>query len=213
MKITHKNNQAGFTIVELMVATLVFSSIILVITFGVMQFSKAYYRGVTASKTQNTARSIIEAVTQSVQYSGGDLGKATAAPYQTYCLGNSQFDFRKSYMRQSEAEHVLYVSPTNTSSCSSKTFDAATSRELLDPNMRLVKFSILPVDGTTNMFAVNVRVAYGADDLLCSPDKNDCGNAGTSSNLTEPDLVCKITTGSQFCAVSELSTTIQKRIN
>lgn len=188
-------NQAGFTIVELMIATMVFSSIILVITFGVLQFSKAYYKGITASNTQNAARNIIDATTQAAQYSGGTLTTNTSGAVKTICIGNSQFDYQLDTKRTSTS-HVLYVSPNSSSSCATKAFDATASRELIDPNMRLAKFDVSLVPGSTSLYTVTVRVVYGETDLL-TPD----------------GMSCQITTGSQFCATSELSATIQKRIN
>jgi hypothetical protein len=54
------------------------------------------------------------------------------------------------------------------------------------------------VSGTTGLYSIDVRVVYGDDDLLINP---------TATNAT-----CKVGSGSQFCAVSELSTVVQQRI-
>lgn len=52
--------QEGFTVVELMIATLVFSVILTVITMGVLSFRNRYYKAVNASTTQNTTRTVID---------------------------------------------------------------------------------------------------------------------------------------------------------
>src|SRR5262249_25193419 len=67
------SRQAGFTIVELMVATLVFSTILIVITYGVLSFTRAYYNGVTNSTTQDTARNIISTISQAVEFNGSGI--------------------------------------------------------------------------------------------------------------------------------------------
>ena len=53
-----QSSQSGFTIVELMIATLVFAMVLLVITVGVMSFTRAYYRGINQSNTQRVARAV-----------------------------------------------------------------------------------------------------------------------------------------------------------
>ncbi|MDB5166052.1 MAG: hypothetical protein JWM37_124 [Candidatus Saccharibacteria bacterium] len=206
-------NQIGFTIVELMVATMVFSSIILVITFGVLQFSNSYYKGVTSANTQNAARNILESVSGAIQFSGATLGTdVTNPPFKTFCFGGTQYNYVMSKMRDASTPHVLYSTPSSGGACNTSTF-GATSRDLVDNNMRVVKFTIKPVAGSTSLYVVSVRIAYGADDLLCSPSvSGDCDSSSTSTKLGNTDLVCKISTGKQFCATSELTATVQKRI-
>lgn len=59
-------NTAGFTIVELMIATVVFSVILILITTGIIQIGKAYYKGIIGSRTQETARKITDEVGRSI---------------------------------------------------------------------------------------------------------------------------------------------------
>jgi hypothetical protein len=98
--------------------------------------------------------------------------------------------------------------PQNLAFSSSGLHDA---RELLGERMRLSRFDIdPPVNG---MYKITIRVVYGDDDLLCSPAADDCNSNTTSSNLTSNDLTCKLKAGSQFCSVSELSTTVRRRVD
>jgi len=48
-----KRLQSGFTLVELMIATMVFSVILLVITYGVVRFTNSYYKGLNSSTTNS----------------------------------------------------------------------------------------------------------------------------------------------------------------
>lgn len=207
---SQKRTGAGFTIIELLIATAIFSVILLIITTAVLQFSKQYYKGVIASSTQGTARALIDDVARSIQFNGGGVSEFANG----YCIGTSK---RYSYAlnrqvidngpiaAQGQSRHGL-VSDTITG-CNTATgalpnmqnlatLPAGTNaRELLGQRMRLAKFDI---DGTNNNYTITVRVVYGDNDLL--------------SNPTDPNMFCKPEAGSQFCAVSELSTTVRKRV-
>jgi hypothetical protein len=84
--------------------------------------------------------------------------------------------------------------------------------------MRLAKLSVTEV-GSSSLYQIDVRVVYGADDLLCSPNEvaGSCTNIKampSGKDYQYPDLQCKPKiSGSQFCAASELSSTVEKRIN
>lgn len=232
-KISHR--QAGFTIVELLIATLVFSTVVLVITFGIIQFSRSYYRGSTTTNLQNATRNVIDAVSQAIQFSGSDVtswsqtssgGEVTAGGY---CIGNTQFDFVVGKQRGGDSlatgqvKHALYSAPSAAGSCTAINADTNPNvKDLADPNMRVVKFTIKNLG--PNLYTVDLRLAYGDADLLCSPkvttaNPNDSGSCSSKSDPTtydnylyKGDLTCKITNGSQFCAAAELSTIVQKRV-
>ena len=65
---TTKHKQSGFTIVELMISISVLSVILLIVTLGIIQISKTYYKGIIQSSTQQTARTILDDVSQSLQF-------------------------------------------------------------------------------------------------------------------------------------------------
>lgn len=226
--------QQGFTIVELMVATLVFAVILVVITVGVLHFTNAYYRGVNSSSTQNTARSIIDTVSQAVQFGGGDFGctPTTAAPppnncpnATTYCIGNLQFDFLKGRKLDGSAvKDALYQSPHNGAGCTAVAglaggVSVTNGKELLANNMRLSDLKVTKL--SNGLYSIAVRIAYGDDDLFCVPSLNGAtggckqGDGPMTSAILLANvsaIQCKSTAGSQFCAISELSTTVQTRI-
>ncbi|HPG37411.1 MAG TPA: prepilin-type N-terminal cleavage/methylation domain-containing protein [Candidatus Saccharibacteria bacterium] len=66
-----RRQQSGFTIVEMMIATAIFSIILLIITAGVMAFSRQYMRGQTASNLQFTARQVTAQMGQDIQFGTG----------------------------------------------------------------------------------------------------------------------------------------------
>ncbi len=234
-----QGSQRGFTIIELLIATLVFSVILIVITTGVMRFSRQYYKGVISSATQDTARILVDDIARAIQFNGGNVAILTtnnlavppnpSAPPVGYCIGGSKrYSFALNRQIKSvnpdttmhQSRHALVSD--NISGCSTNTraLDTAAlttlttpnARELLGEHMRLNKFSI---KGSEGVYTINVKVVYGDDDLLCSPSVPDDCNAdsGLSTSLNNPDVTCRSMPGAQFCAVSELTTTVKKRVN
>lgn len=91
-----KRRAAGFTIVELMIATAVFAVVLLVITAGVLQFSRSYYQGVIAGRTQNVARQLMDDVTHDIEFEPGTVSDLTRRnPHAAsgtivgYCIGQA----------------------------------------------------------------------------------------------------------------------------
>lgn len=62
-------SQNGFTILELMVATVVLSVVLLIATMTILGVGKLYYKGQNATHTNDTARNILEDVSQHIEFS------------------------------------------------------------------------------------------------------------------------------------------------
>lgn len=210
----------GFTIIELMVATMVFSVVLLLVTAGILQITRVYYKGVTESSTQNTARSIIDSISQAIQFSGGEVTETTAGPAAgtdyAFCVSNNQFSYRLGHQVKNnpgaadETWHAI-VASTVSGSCNSATpqtlsNQTVTGRDLMGKDMRLAN---LVVDNIgPSQYRIVVRVVYGDSDLLYSPSA-----PSDAAGATKPDAACKpVRAGTQFCAVSELSTVVVKRV-
>lgn len=202
-----RKKQAGFTIIELLIATAIFAIIMIVITVAVLQFSRQYYKGVVSSSTQSTARTLIDDVTRAIQFNGG----AVSVIPNGYCIGTAK---RYSYAlnrqvidnspdsAKHQGLHGLVsdtVSGCNTSTtalpvASLGSLTTPNARELLGQRMRLTKFDIT---NNSELYTITVRIVYGDDEVLTS--------------TTDPNMSCKSNAGSQFCAVSELTTSVRKR--
>jgi prepilin-type N-terminal cleavage/methylation domain-containing protein len=211
--------QGGFTIVELLVATLVFSVVLVLITIGVLQFNKQYYKGLTESTTQNTARSLMEDISQAIQFSGDQVTSpiGSTGAEKGLCIGNQRYSYLLGWQLEDgtpntskhQTNHAaVRDTPGNCGGLSAQDFSGSVSgTELLGPHMRISKLDVKRVAGSSNLYSIDVRVAYGDDDLLYSPSGDGTGPAA-------PDAACHYGwSGTQFCATSELSTTVEKRIN
>jgi len=196
---------SGFTIIELMIATLVFSTILVVITFGVIRFTNSYYKGVNSSTTQKTAQSVVDAVTQAVQFSTGSPTPSTASDgvHGYFCVGGMKYIYVISVPYDAKSAPAVGASnaggiyeTTNTDACSSAN-PGPSVRQLLADNMRVTSLAFVPTTNTS-IWQFSLSVAYGDDDLLTA--------------TSGPNVQCKTQTGSQFCAAISLSTVAQQRV-
>lgn len=216
-------NQRAFTIIELMIASVVFSVIILLVSTGVIRIGNSYYSGVLRARTQDTARNIIDEISRGIQFSGvgvistrpvvaTDPGYAAATNGSVYgfCVNNIGYSYvmDKKLANSTAGDTVRYGLIRYDSDCSTfvpvNVADLAfaggltNQRELLGIGMRLSDLNVV-FDSTSNTATITVGIASGDDDLF--------NETGTAINKT-----CKSGAGSQFCAVSKLTTTVQKRI-
>jgi prepilin-type N-terminal cleavage/methylation domain-containing protein len=208
--------EAGFTIVELLIATAVFSVVLLMMTFGILQVTNTFFKGDNEANTQRVATSVLDAISQGIEFNGGSAGIVGAT--NTVCIGSQQFSF----WQGTELEQAvngpkhrgLSAFVENATGCNGTR--SATGRELLTDNMRLSNLKItcissaaLCAPGGSNpgvLYQVEVRIVYGDDDLLYSP-------SGASPAATAPDAACNgKLVGEQFCAVSDISTIVSERI-
>lgn len=190
-------NSRGFTIIELLIATVSFSLILLIITGAIIQFSRVYYKGVVTSKAQEVARVIAEDMARSAQFSPGSPSSAgPAGGYSARCFGDKRYNFILDRQLMNEVSHVLTVD--NELSCTA--FNASTglppaasdATEFLGEGMQLLDLTVSGSDTVT----ISVTVAYAAD-----------------ADLDIPNRRCRpIILGGQFCAVSTITTTVTKRL-
>lgn len=208
-----RDKQQGFTIMELLIATTVFSTMMLLATAGIVQIGRVYYKGITSSRTQETARAIVNDISGVLQLSGD--ADITRVGTSAYCVGTTRYTYVLNRILGDTgpdgSPHVLWVDKIRQgAACTALDLSSPTPpedgntdrsldglafrKELLARNMRLTQFSIAQASGTS-LRSVSVRVLYGPLDL--SPDNATCST---------------IAQGGQFCAVSTLSTSVKPRI-
>lgn len=132
-------DQKGFTVLELMIATMVFGVMMLIATTGMIQIGRAYYKGVVIARTQEAARSVMEDITRTIQFGGAaetiaDETKGSPAPgalvlgngfsAKAICVGNQRYTYVIGRQLKS-GQHALWYdikqagatcSPTNLNS-------------------------------------------------------------------------------------------------
>lgn len=207
-----KTNQKGFTILELLIATTVFSVILLIATTGIIRIGNMYYKGITTSKTQEALRGISSEIASSIQLANGSKTNVSAT---RFCLGDNRYTYflNNKYTRGSETTSGLYYETlTPGSSCSTCSGSCVLdARQMLADNMRLLSFSVNSLTGSNNkVWNVFVKVAYGDTDLLTNYNATAAQNA-------DPVYLANVNcrsgiAGSNFCATAQLDTTIKKRL-
>ncbi len=214
----------GFTIIELMLATVIFTFVLLILSFGIIQISNAYYRGVTLTTTQNTARNILADISQNIQFGGSQIGgttnySGTPGTTQAFCIGSRAYFYQLGFeLVSSNPNPALYQAQdglvvvdnylTCPSSISTVGVDLGRGtlptggQELLQPKMRLSKLTI--VQDSAGLYDIDVQVTYGDNDLLNNPTGVN-GSGGVTN--------CMGGTAQRFCATSELQTAVAQRVN
>lgn len=201
--------QNGFTILELMIATTVFGVLLMILTFATIFITKQFYSGLTQARTQQVARTIVDQISRSIQFSSGTV--TDTDPDATYaglvCAADRGFNY---ILFQQLTEPPIDASrhqvnrvtsvASGAGSCNRQPLNGLVGDELLGNGMRLTKLDVAPVAGTNGAWSITVRVVYGDDDLLTD-----------STDPIDPNVSCKSGAGSQFCATSELTVTVFKR--
>ena len=215
---TAYRRQAGFTIVELLIATAVFAMVMVLITVGVLSFTRSYYKGINQSNTQAAARTILEDVSQAIQFSGDVVTapivqSGSGTPKSSgICVGSRRYSYLPGWQvidsgadaAKNQGAHSLVLdTPGNCAGMWAQDLIGNNltggSVEMMPPHMRLAKFKVEHVGAATDVWQVTVRVVYGDNDLLDDPTGE---NARCKANIS----------GTEYCAQAELTTTVKKRI-
>ncbi len=217
-----KTQRKGFTIIELMIATTIFSLVLMLCLAGIMQITKMYYRGVTQAKTRETARTVVDEIAEAIRFSSQDIsiGTGVVGPQVDigtnatgyFCIGQKRYTY--AIDRQVKADpvttpskqqrHALWVDqPLSCIGAVDLTQEQPSpdGTSLLSENMRLYDFSVVRTDPYQNLYRVRIGVAYGDDDLL-SVKENDA-----------TQLTCEgAFVGVEFCSTTNFLVTVQKRL-
>jgi prepilin-type N-terminal cleavage/methylation domain-containing protein len=223
-----KLNQRGFTLIELMVATVVFSIILLVATYGLLQIGRTYDEGLNEVNTQQTAQAALDTISQDIQFNSGMVSEAVNGPAYVICIGKDRYSaLMHQELYDNSTSHALiqdatsgFCNPVGSSpngpivglnGATPLAPQVGMAKELLAPSMRLANLSVANIPLGSDLYIINIRVVYGEKNVLCSPTLHDCNNSALT-NINQTDLSCKGGVINQFCAVSDLTTTVQRRL-
>ncbi len=196
-----------------MVATLAFSIVLLIATTTAIHIGRSYYKGLLQSKTQETVRNISEEVTRTIQFANADLRKVDPAqqndPKKQFCIGDTRYTYQLNKKVGGTSDPNDYGLKIDRIKASDTCGGDPSGREFLQTNMRLLKFEVTP-DASNKIFKIDIKVAYGDDDLLTHYDDN--GNPISNSALQDANCKSGIA-GSNFCATSLLDNSVKRRLN
>ncbi|MDL2363577.1 MAG: prepilin-type N-terminal cleavage/methylation domain-containing protein [Patescibacteria group bacterium] len=229
MNIKKLNSSNGFTIVELMISLSILSVILVISTVVITQIGRIYAKGVNAADIQNINRNVLADLSSSLQFSGSQPFPCTIDTAQTcaastasftgiptayaYCIGTTRYSFvfnKELGYDQSTNEttnHVLWKDTmSNISTCIPVDLSVAgdpspgtKGYEMVGPHMQITKLKIKGSSTNIGEYTVDAWLGYGDSDLV-RVDVN-----GVPS--------CKDGDGTEFCASSQLSQTVIRRLD
>jgi prepilin-type N-terminal cleavage/methylation domain-containing protein len=188
--------QKGFTIIELMIATAVFSTILLMVTVLMINIGNLYYKGVNQARVQDNVRSISDEVSQQLKlgdsFTPSDPTKKGANGEQAYCIGSKRYTYvvgiqistpQPPAASGTSYRHVLWRDDNpSPGSCSVIDDSITPANEAVNlttqsPSTGLHGAELIAPRSRlihfsligTSPYSVAVGVAYGDNDLLCNP--------------------------------------------
>jgi type II secretory pathway pseudopilin PulG len=200
-------NQEGFTLVELMIASAVFSAVLILISMALLSIGRSFQRGLIASRTQDSARAVAAEISEAIKLSGSSVGNLLDNNgSKAYCVGNKRYSYVPGKQLTGElggdvTPYALVVDEFP-AGCPPEAQDLSAGtvlgRELLSQNMRLVSFNI---DKPADLYNISITVAHtGSGDVIAGPDGDGYFSCDADSAT------------SQFCAVSNLRTSVVPRL-
>jgi prepilin-type N-terminal cleavage/methylation domain-containing protein len=224
----HKHSQRGFTIIELMIATVVVSTLLITVTYVMIGLQNLYDKGLNEQRAQDNTRTIIDQIALEIQTTGQAIVaqpsvltdtvtiNSTSYSYNinAVCIGSVRYLYVINLEVGVQTKHALWrdsadsgnscvLSPINKSIIDiiNKT-PSDNGEELIPSNARLTDFEVLQPTATDSNYTIKVSVAYGTDDLF---------NPAFPSATPNYDISCKGGIGDQFCATAKLTTGVGQR--
>jgi type II secretory pathway pseudopilin PulG len=208
------NKQKAFTTVELLIATAVFSLVLVVAIFGFLQIGQIFYKGVTVTRTQDTAEDAINNLAADVRFAGV-VAQSSPQPAgngssQYFCAGNHRYTFTPGQMLVQDNDastFALIRDDLNVSGSCAPPFGPGSvplnnPTELLGERMRVSVFSVSRLAGAqvSDMYTLRIRIAYGDNTVLQNTGDSNPANDTCDSSLST----------SQYCHVADLTTTVRR---
>jgi prepilin-type N-terminal cleavage/methylation domain-containing protein len=205
-------NDSGFTIIELLIATVVFSIVLLVILTAFIRTSDLFYKGVSMNNTQEAARNITESIENDIKFSNSppqdfDVTNSTQGQF---CIGLHRYRYQMGHqLNGASGDYVMARDTVGSANCpdtSTTPVDKNTLEELAGPGMQMNHLQMNCSGGSRCIVSVHL-IFYGgspadADELFYSP-KN------LSPTHTAADAQCTGTlSSSQICATADFSRTV-----
>lgn len=208
-----KLRSRGFTILEVLIATMVFTVVLMLCVTVVTRIGQLYFKGVTSAQIQDLTRDLTDEFSQQIQFGSSlpipdSISGGTAGEALIFCVGDNRYKAVMNRKLGDEASSVLQRIPYS-GACDTKdtpnSFDGST--ELAINNMRILKLSIIRSPTDPYIWSLNIRLALGDSDIFEYPGED------TNTPTVYGAAICKSgISGSQFCATSELSSTILRRV-
>lgn len=201
--------QTGFTIVELLVATAVFSAVLLVFLTALIRISELFYKGVSMSDTQEAARNVIQDISDDLQF----YQQKPVIGSNYFCVGIHRYSYNTGIKVGIGGNHGITREIINGGcpSLATQPVNYSKGEELLDPGMQLNRFYLSSCANGLCQIEIHL-VFYGDDNRVFASNSpgyvNDIHSPSYNADKA-PDAECSgAPSSSQFCAVADFQSTI-----
>jgi prepilin-type N-terminal cleavage/methylation domain-containing protein len=221
----------GFTIVELMIALTILSTLLVISTMVLMQISRIYTKGVNMANLQNATRTISGDITSALQFSGDSPQNCTAndvlttcytrktnsgaTTVFTYCIGATRYSYiinaelGEDAITHVNTNHVLWRDTmANSTGCPFLDITAPGRPAGSGSD----GYEMAPSHTRLNRFYVTQNPAnsgiYQVQIWMAYGDNDLMTPADGQGNTN-----CYGSSGSQFCATSKSSTVVTRRLD
>lgn len=206
-------HQTGFTILEVLISTMVFTVILTACIVGITKIGQLYYKGTTLSKIQELTRQLTDEFSQQIQFgsvlpSSDSIVVSSPTSPLIFCVGDNRYRVVPNRELGSSGVDTVIKRMTYSGACDLTDNNFSSATELAVKGMRVLKFSITKT-GLEPIWNIEIKLGAGSDDLFQS---------SVSGSADDPTVygasVCRSgLSGSEFCGTSELHTTILRRVN
>jgi prepilin-type N-terminal cleavage/methylation domain-containing protein len=202
------SKQLGFTLVELMIATTVFSIVMLISTYSFMQINKYFAKGISMARTQDAVRNIAVDISDQIKLTPVTVNQSNPADTGWICIGNKKYIYNINIPEDGSGNALKSVELTM-NDCDS----SGDTKVLLAKDTRVLVFKVNPVG--TNIYTVNITLLKAPKDEDPYDDTGLIDHAdGTPANPKYEEWRCKsAVSGSEYCALSNITTTVLRRVN
>lgn len=215
----------GFTLVELMIAISVFSVVIIIGFYAFIQINNYYTKGVNIVRTQDAARNLVADIATQLQLTSGTYtnqltdGSELSQGVEIACVGNKAYVYQINVSQKDENEFAIYSYAIPINTCPNPL--SAGSEDvtyLLKPGVRLLQLDI-DADNAP-LYNITVALLYapedGADNAarteLVNTHKDDPNLPGSEMDNIDKWNCNATVSGSQYCSLSRITTSVYKRI-
>jgi prepilin-type N-terminal cleavage/methylation domain-containing protein len=201
-------DQKGFTIVELMLSTVIFSIVMLMVIFAMMHIGRTYTRSLVSARMQQQVDEMIYEISQDVKFEGGTLvhykpiGDGSVG---VLCVGLKRYTYLLNEQRNDLQPHVMLYDQNDDcgliapAGANLSTLNQS-AKDLVQSRTRLYKFEVSKLPSIADdSWRIDVGLAYGDDDQF-----NYDGSGRP---------ICKSEVGSQNCKTAESTLLVTRRVD
>jgi prepilin-type N-terminal cleavage/methylation domain-containing protein len=213
----------GFTIIELLAATLIFSVVLVVILASFLQIARMFYKGISINNTTESTRSLVDSIVSDVRLSQSFVNTQASGTRSYFCVGQHRYTYvlpttsttnRKvtaaDLNPRSDTINGGIMVDTVNNSCPSPATNGTNPEQLLGPDMQL---NVMDFNCTINEVCVIHAhiVFYGQDGSLFDSNISAWKNTSVQKDRASgaPDALCSGSLlNTQFCAASDISSSV-----